>query len=224
MQGCEIAKARRRISAKVIDSLLIGTGLPGWMAVMAGLSRYGVAKLLEPFGLRNTLVVMQERDGCTVNRLKSLGQLPELTCLGRLSSSEVAHIGRIGPPDASLPISWANSLSFYGQWFDRRASDEIRQRLCALPRETIMKQAGRDDQYAMVGSYYSCFLTIMDVKQRVPLVLIDDRYLAALSFPVVFPNASDAKLERELMFTLRTMLRRYRGAAPLSGGIIVDEE
>jgi len=50
---------------------------------MASLSRFDIAKLLEPLGLRNTLIVLLGRDGYTVNRLKSLGQLPDLFCIGR---------------------------------------------------------------------------------------------------------------------------------------------
>jgi len=191
---------------------------------MAGTTRYGIAKFLEPLGLRNTLVVLQERDRYTVNRLKSLGQRPDLVCIGRLQSSDFVRIGRIGPPDPNLPISWTNSLSFYGRWFDRRASVQIRARLCSVPHKTMLGQVARDDDYALIGSYYSVFQTIMDVKQRVPLVLIDDRYLSISSFPVVFAHAGDAEVERECFATLRRMLKLYPVAAPLSDGIIVEEE
>lgn len=177
---------------------------------MPGPSRYYVAKVLEPLGLRRTLVILNQRDEYTVNLIKSLDQIPELICVGRLKSNDFNVIGRVGIPDPEMTVPWLSSLSFYGKWFDQIVERRVRSKLCATPHAQMLEQVGRDNQYALVGSYYSVFQTIMEVKKRVPFVLINDHYLSTLSFPVILADQVDAPLENDCFELLQKMLKVQR--------------
>ncbi|MGE4617888.1 MAG: hypothetical protein AAEJ43_12835 [Gammaproteobacteria bacterium] len=47
----------------------------------------------------------------------------------------------------------------------------------------------------------------MEVKQWVPLVLIDDSYLSLVSFPVILPKIEDKDFQNELLDVLRRLIR-----------------
>ena len=103
-------------------------------------------------------------------------------------------------------------MPFYGKWFDDIGETDpgyrIRKNISSLSHESQLAQIGRDEQYALVGSFYSVFQTIMEVKRRVPLVLIDDTYLSLVSFPVILPKIDDKDFENELLDVLRRLIRR----------------
>lgn len=189
--------------------------------------RISVANRLADLGLRKTLIVVKGDSGYAVSRIRKLDSSVELTPMGSFSSEHVPVIGRVGIPHPQLGIFWKNSMSFYGKWFDNvgdtDAGYRVRRNISSLSHKRQLEQIGRDDQYALVGSYYSVFQTIMDVKRRVPLVLIDDTYLSLVSFPVVLPKIEDKEFEKELLDVLRRLLRPdkpdYSDPAIQSAGI-----
>ncbi len=193
-----------------------------------------VAQRLVPLGLRNTLIVVRHGEDYRVSRIRSLGENVELTTQGTFRSEHVPHIGRVGIADPALGVPWKNSMPFYGKWFDNVGETDpgyrLRKNISSLSHRSQLEQISRDDQYALVGSYYSVFKTIMEVKRRVPLVLIDDTLVPLNSFPVVLPRIADAELEEKLIAVLGFMLRPDRSADspkrddPLGlNGIEVDE-
>ena len=201
---------------------------------MASESRFSVAKRLDPLGLRKTLIVVKKADRYAVSRINRIDHTLDLTPVGSFTADHLPQIGRVGIPDPQLVIPWTKSMAFYGKWFDyigrTDAANHLRRQITSLPRERMLAQIARDEQYALIGSYYSVFRTIMDAKRRVPLILIDDTFLALGSFPVVLPLLHDAYLEQTLFDVLRSLLRLYRSTSPSQntgppgvGGIEVDE-
>ena len=162
--------------------------------------------------MRKTLIAVDGISGYTVSRIRKIDSSVELTSLGSFSSEHVPVIGRGGVPDPQLGITWKNSMPFYGKWFDDIGETDpgyrIRKNISSLSHESQLAQIGRDEQYALVGSFYSVFQTIMEVKRRVPLVLIDDTYLSLVSFPVILPKIDDKDFENELLDVLRRLIRR----------------
>ncbi len=162
--------------------------------------------------MRKTLIAVKSVSGYAVSRIRKIDSSVELTQLGSFSSKHVPVIGRVGIPDPQLGITWKNSMPFYGKWFDDIGETDpgyrIRKNISSLSHENQLAQIGRDEQYALVGSYYSVFQTIMEVKRRVPLVLIDDAYLSLVSFPVILPKIEDKDFENELLDVLRRLIRR----------------
>lgn len=66
----------------------------------------------------------------------------------------------------------------------------------------------------------------MEVKRRVPLVLIDDTHLSLASFRVILPTINDEALEEKLQVVLSTMLKadtRVQSEPDGLAGIEVDE-
>ena len=151
--------------------------------------------------------------------------------LGRFAPQPLPVIGRIGLPDPQLGDGWADGLPFYGKWFDDIGETDVgyhlRRNISALSRERLLEQIRRDEQYALVGDYAAVFATILEVKQRVPLVLLDDRYLELVSFPVVLPTLAEEGLGTKLAGILRIMLKAVSRnedlAATTLTGIEVDE-
>jgi hypothetical protein len=184
-------------------------------------------------GLRKTLIVTRVgQSDYAVSRIKRLDNGVELAAAGNFSSDHVPRIGRVGIAEPLLGISWHNSMPFYGKWFDDIGETDVglhlRRNLSSLSQQRMLEQVKRDEQYALIGSYYSVFRTIMEAKKRVPLVLIDDSFLALSSFPVVLPRIDDSELERTLLAVLSRMLKRDppNAAVPppeVSSGIEVDE-
>jgi hypothetical protein len=170
-----------------------------------------VAKRLAPLGLLNTLITVKRADQYDVSRIKTVDDTVELNAVGSFSSDHVPAIGRIGIPDPVLGVAWKNSMAFYGKWFDNIGETDpgyrLRTNISSLSHNTQLEQIGRDDQYALVGSYYSVFQTVMNVKGRVPLVLIDDTHISLVSFPVVLPRIEDDMFEKKLLDMLGFMLR-----------------
>ena len=178
---------------------------------MSGSVRMSVAKRLAPLGLLNTLIAVKRADQYAVSRIKAVDETVELNAVGSFSSDHVPAIGRIGSPDPVLGTQWKNSLAFYGKWFDFIGETDpgyrLRKNISSLSHKTQLEQISRDDQYALVGSYYSVFQTVMNVKRRVPLVLIDDTHISLISFPVVLPRIEDKAFEQKLLDMLGFMLR-----------------
>jgi hypothetical protein len=199
---------------------------------MSESARGRVVRELLPRGLSRTLVVVCAADACTVGRIRGdAAGAVRLDPLGRFAPQPLPVIGRIGLPDPQLGDAWADGLPFYGKWFDdigaTDAGYQLRRNISALSRERLLEQVQRDDQYALVGDFNAVFATILEVKQRVPLVLIDDRYLESVSFPVVLPLIAEDGLATKLAGILRIMLkaatRTDELAATTLTGIEVDE-
>ena len=184
---------------------------------MAIISRLSVAQRLEPLGLRKTLIAVRRDDTFTVSRIRQITPTVDLVSLGEFTSSDVPHIGRVGISDPAVDFPWHNSMAFYGKWFDRIGESKLKQQVYQnVPRishQKMLEQIQRDNQYAVVGSYYSVFHMIIEAKGRVPLVLIDDTALPVLSFPVLLPALTDAGFEQMLRELLKRMLRLYPSVA-----------
>lgn len=180
---------------------------------MATTSRLSVAQRLVPLGLRTTLIAMKNRDVYSISRIKQITPTVELTVFGEFRSNQVPCIGRVGIPDPGVGFPWKNSMAFYGKWFDniRESSlaEQVYRNTPKIAHQKMLEQIQRDDQYAVVGSYYSVFRTIIDAKRRVPLVFIDDSVLSLSSFPVLLPNIADGDFEKMLLEVLYRMLRLY---------------
>lgn len=176
------------------------------------------------------MIALKSERSYTVSRIKSIDRKVELTRLGTFSSDEVPLIGRVGIPDPQLGVSWKDTMTFYGKWFDELGETDagyhLRKSISSLSHDRLLEQIERDEQYALVGSYYAVFRTIMDVKQRLPMVLIDDRYLSLASFPVVLPTIDDEALDEKLQVVLNVMLKAdttVRSEPDGVAGIEVDE-
>ena len=66
----------------------------------------------------------------------------------------------------------------------------------------------------------------MEVKRRIPLVLIDNTHLSLASFRVILPTINDEALEEKLRVVLSTMLKadtRVQSEPDGVDGIEVDE-
>ncbi len=170
-----------------------------------------IARSLLPFGLGKTLLVEPFERGFSVHRL--LGCNGELACRA-LASMEVGHIeviGRVGLPDPRLGLAWTRSMTFYGRRFDAVASADphygLRRKLAAQSDDAIRRQIARDDLYPVIGSYYSAFRNIIQVKRRTPFVLLSGTLSAATSFPVVLLDCTDRQLANTLATSLRLILR-----------------
>ena len=197
---------------------------------MADPTRFSVAKHLAQLGLRKTLIAVKSTDGYAVSRIKKMESTVEFTRLGLFSGERVPVIGRVGIPDPQLGVSWKDTLTFYGKWFDELGETDagyhLRKSISSLSHKRLLEQIERDDQYALVGSYYAVFRTIMEVKRRVPLVLIDDTHLSLASFRVILPTINDEALEEKLQVVLSTMLKadtRVQSEPDGLAGIEVDE-
>lgn len=170
-----------------------------------------IARSLLPFGLGKTLLVEPFARGFSVHRL--LGGNGALACRA-LAAMEVGHIeviGRVGLPDPRLGLAWTRSMTFYGRRFDAIASVDphygLRRKLAAQSDDVIRRQIARDDLYPVIGSYYSAFRTIIQVKRRTPFVLLSGTLRAASSFPVVLLDCTDRQLADSLATSLRLILR-----------------
>ena len=197
---------------------------------MADPNRFSVVKQLASLGLRKTLIAVQSTDGYAVSRIKKMESTVEFTRLGIFSSEQVPVIGRVGIPDPQLGVSWKDTMTFYGKWFDELGETDagyhLRKSISSLSHKRLLEQIERDDQYALVGSYYAVFRTIMEVKRRIPLVLIDNTHLSLASFRVILPTINDEALEEKLRVVLSTMLKadtRVQSEPDGVDGIEVDE-
>lgn len=194
-----------------------------------------VAKELATLGLRKTLLAVKSADAYTVSRIRGIGEKIDIETMGRFDAGASPVIGRVGIPDPQLGVSWNDTMTFYGHWFDQLGETDagyhLRRNISSISQQRLLEQIRRDEQYALVGSYYSVFQTIIDVKKRVPLVLIADTYLSLTSFPVILPRIEDAALAQRLAGVLHVMLkadptippRPPADDGPDAGGIEVDE-
>ena len=176
--------------------------------------------------MRATLVVIRHGDHYAISRINRIAGDVDLTPIGKLADVPMSRIGRIGATPPDLIVPWNRSMSFYGKWFDQIAGGDsgyaLRAKLAKVSREVMLEQVRRDNQYGLVGSYYSVFQAIMALKGRVPLVLIDDSLLALESFPVVLPDINDSDFQQNLLDVLRRMLRHYPNAAVTVDQVSVD--
>jgi CTP synthase (UTP-ammonia lyase) len=178
---------------------------------MARPVRFSVVKHLAQIGLLKTLIAVKSDRGYAVSRIKRIDETIELKRLGVFSSEQIPVIGRVGIPDPQLGVSWQDTMTFYGNWFDELGGTDagyhLRKSISSISHERLLEQIKRDDEYALVGSYYAVFRTVMDVKRRVPLVLVDDTLLSLTSFPVILPAIGDVGLDEKLQGVLRVMLK-----------------
>ena len=179
---------------------------------MPAFSRRNIAKALSIIGLKKTFIALQGRDSITINRLSTPNNELTLDKIATLPNPQPITIGRVGMPDPKLAIGWNNSMTFYGAWFDDLATSDsdyrIRNSILSLSREKVLEQVSRDDKYGLIGTYYSVFLRILELKKGLPLVLLDDSLLTLGSFPVIIPRYIDKALESELTDVLRLFLRK----------------
>ena len=190
---------------------------------MASISRLSVAQRLDPLGLRTTLIAIKNDDIYTISRIRQITPTVDLLSLGEFSSDHVPCIGRVGISDPQIDFPWKRSMAFYGKWFDRisesRLKHQVYRNTPRISHQKMLEQIWRDNQYAVVGSHYSIFRTIIEAKRRVPLVLIDDSLLPLTSFPVLLPSIVDGEFEQRLLEVLQRMLRLYPTIAhPRSAG------
>ena len=193
-------------------------------------SRLAVAERLAETGLLQVLL-LSIRDGRgKVSRLRRRADELSLVGMGEFDCDKPLLIGRVGIPDPQLGVAFEHVMPFYGKWFDdigeTDAGYHIRRNISQLNRERLAEQIKRDDQYAVVGPHTVIFEIIMDIKQRVPMVLVDDRYLSLTSFPVVLPAIDDAGLAAKLRGVLHVMLKASSdggGGRSNDIGIEVDE-
>ena len=167
---------------------------------------------LAPLGLAKTLIATKLRDKLAVYRLGGASGRMRLERLGELQDRRCMLIGRVSTPDPVLRLPWANTLTFYGKWFDELApadpSYALRSKIAQAPRAMQITQITRDERYGLVGTCYSVFQAIMEHKRRVPLILLDTPFVDGLSLPVVLPHSADEKLYKDLEAVLRLMVRQ----------------
>lgn len=182
---------------------------------MAQSARLRVAENLVGLGLGRTLLVLRGTDAHTVGRIKMTRDGIALAPLGKLPACALPVIGRVGAPDPQLGPHWAGVMPFYGKWFDDIGETDIgyrlRRNISALASDRLLEQVARDNSYALVAEFAAVFRTIMTIKKRVPLVLIDDMHLAIDSFPVVLPLIADLGVNTRLEGILQVMLKAAAG-------------
>lgn len=167
---------------------------------------YALARI----GLAKTLLATKGRNRYLVHRLDPQAERLTLLKIGELEASGAPVIGRVSQPQASLPLAWRESLTFYGRWYDELAPVDpggaLRIKIAQLPLTTLLTQIQRDDRYALVGTYYAVFQAIMTAKQRVPLILLDTYARSPASLPVILPTTTDDRAYGEMKAVLHLML------------------
>lgn len=167
--------------------------------------------VLARIGLSKTLLATKGRDRYLVHRLEEQNERLTLVKIGELKSTGSPVIGRVSRPKLVLQLPWTRTLTFYGRWYDELASADrnyaLRIKIARAPRATLLTQIQRDDRFGLVGTYYSVFRTIIDCKQRLPLVLLDTALVDDDSLPVILPDSVDDKAYQEMEALLRLMLR-----------------
>lgn len=162
-------------------------------------------------GLARTLLATKGGDRYLVHRLETDGERLKLIKLGELKALGAPVIGRVSRPESILRLPWRDTLTFYGRWYDELSSADrkysLRMKIARAPLETLLEQVARDDRYGLVGTYYAVFRTIMDVKRRIPLILLDSNLVDEGSLPVILPDAGNDKSYQEMEALLRLMLR-----------------
>ncbi len=170
-----------------------------------------LAKDLAKLGLHETLIAARTATGGYVNKIKEINGGITFDRVGSFIASDVPVIGRVGIPDPKLEVPWGKSMPFYGKWFDGVGKNDpsytIRRNIISTPHARLLEQIQRDDEYALIGSYYSVFQRIMDIKRRVPLVVFDDSLLSTFSFPVILPDIEDKIFQKNLEVMLRVLLK-----------------
>lgn len=174
---------------------------------------YSLARL----GLGKTLLATKGSDRYLVHRLEQRGERLSLQKLGELKANGAAVIGRVSRPESILRLPWRETLTFYGRWYDELSSADrnyaLRIKIASAPLATLLTQISRDDRYGLVGTYYSVFRTIMDAKQRIPLILLDSNLVDEGSLPVILPDRVEGKGYKEMESLLRLMLRMEESKA-----------
>ena len=187
----------------------VGASLP--YAAMAPSPQSALIYSLARIGLGKTLLATKGRDRYFVHRLEQRDERLGLVKLGELKSQGAPVIGRVSRPESILRLPWRETLTFYGRWYDELSSADrnyaLRIKIARAPLETLLTQVARDDRYGLVGTYYSVFRTIIDCKQRLPLILLDTQLVDEGSLPVILPDSVDDKGYREMESLMRLMLK-----------------
>lgn len=197
---------------------------------MESSTRLSVAKRLAKLGLSRCLIAVEKDGKYEVSQIKSIDNNVNLRRQGTFTSDHVPVIGRIGVAVAELGPGWQGVMPFYGKWYDDIGETDtayrIRRGISSLSESRLLEQVSRDDQYALVADYVAAFSTIIEVKQRPPLVLINSSQLDLISFPVILPRIDDPGLKNKLLKVLKIMLKtdgKTSAASPAASGIEVDE-
>lgn len=170
-----------------------------------------LVRTLVPFGLSRVLLASERVGRLTVYLVANANGRLTMANHGEIDGHGAELIGRVGAPDPALNLCWRESLTFYGRWFDELESVDpncaLRRKIADSPQETLLTQLARDDRYAVVETYYATFRAILDIKRRLPLVLLDARFLNRASFPVVLAAPQNEPAERTLRAKLYDLTR-----------------
>ena len=198
---------------------------------MAGSRRLNVAARLAKLGLMKCLIAVKKDGVYEVSQIRSIDHNVNLKHQGKFSSDHAPVIGRVGVAVPQLGVGWQGVMPFYGKWYDdigeTDTAYQIRKGIASLSESRLLEQVARDDQFALVADFVAAFKTIIEVKGRVPLVLIDSTQVDLTSFPVILPRIDDENLERKLLGILKIMLKTEATTDPdplaNTSGIEVDE-
>lgn len=187
-----------------------------------------LVRTLDPIGLRHVLLATKCAGRITVYRTACRDGKLSMVSQGDIDGAGFDLIGRIAAPDPTLELRWPETLTFYGRWFDELAGvdrrGELRSKIAQAPLKTLLTQIQRDDRYAVVGTYYAVFRTILDCKRRLPLVLLNTSLLATASLPVILAPAQDEALEHTLRAQLYDLIRPALDADTTANGMDVAIE
>ncbi len=173
-----------------------------------------VTSSLLPLGLARTLLLSPKDQGFLIAQVNDERPQPALSPLGVIGPSRARVIGRVGPPDVHLDARWHNSLTFYGKRFDDYGPSDpdwrLRRRIAAAPLARNLEQLGRDEEYALTGSYYAIFRSIISKTGAVPFVLLMPLARMPNSLPVVLVEFASPHVARHY----GDMLQKLMGQAP----------
>ena len=193
------------------------SGAPLPLRAMTGSPQSALVYALARIGLSKTLLATKGSDRYLVHRLEPRGERLTLIKLGELKARGAPVIGRVSRPEAVLRLPWQQTLTFYGRWYDELSSADrthaLRIKIARAPLATLLTQIARDDRYGLIGTYYSVFRTIMDCKQRIPLILLDAALVDDGSLPVILPDSVADRGYQEMESLLRLMLRMEENKA-----------
>ncbi|MBX9605743.1 MAG: hypothetical protein K2Y51_05940 [Gammaproteobacteria bacterium] len=173
-----------------------------------------VTRSLLPLGLARTLLLSPKDQGFLIAQVNDEPNHPSLSPLGVVGPSRARAIGRVGPPDVRLDARWQKSLTFYGKRFDDYGPSDpdwrLRRRIAAAPLARNLEQLGRDEDYALTGSYYAIFRSILAKTGAVPFVLLMPLPRMPNSLPVMLVEFASPRAARHY----GDLLRKLMGSGP----------
>ncbi|MGE0860863.1 MAG: hypothetical protein AB7I01_14715 [Gammaproteobacteria bacterium] len=185
-----------------------------------------VTSSLLPLGLARTLLLAPKDQGFLIAQVNDERPTPALSPLGVIGPSRARVIGRVGPPDVHLDARWHNSLTFYGKRFDDYGPSDpdwrLRRRIAAAPLAQNLEQLGRDKEYALTGSYYAIFRSIISRTGAVPFVLLMPLPRVPNSLPVVLVEFTSVRAARHYGDLLQKLMGRAPAPAAPAPPIKVD--